>query len=70
MTAVKAGDVDSLIRRGVKFDGVVCALPLTNVTLPASTLASLAYVGNRLRTTEPGVSAMVLPSRSLGEATP
>ena len=44
-----------------------CASPLTQVTLVASTPASLAYVGKRLRTTEPGVSASFLPSRSFGE---
>ncbi len=44
-----------------------CASPLTQVTLFTSTPASRAYVGKRLRTTDPGVSASFLPSRSFGE---
>ena len=40
----------------------VCGVPFCQVTFVSSMFASLAYVGKRLRTTEPGVSASVLPS--------
>ena len=46
----------------------LCASPLTQVTLLPSMPASRAYVGKRLRTTEVGVSASFLPSRSFGVA--